>query len=335
MIRGSSLLAVAFAAACGSESSDQGLSTIDGGVGPVPTQQPVPTTTTTVPPPPPPPPHHVVRFIALGDQGTGEDGQQRIANAMAQKCKSDGCDFVQLLGDNLYYDGASSATDTQFQQKFEIPYVAIESDFFAILGNHDYGGDGLGNEFAKGQFQVDYTAKSKKWKMPAAYYHRVLEHVEFFALDTNLQFYGQDKAQRADVTKWVADSTTPWKVAIGHHPYASNGPHGNAGEYDGLFFAPPNGAGVKSFLEDIVCGKADIYISGHDHSQQWLDVGCKGTELVVSGAGSMTTTLIGANPTLFQSLALGFLYIVIDDNKLTAQFIDENGSVEFSHTKVK
>ncbi len=320
---------------CGSDNVVNAPVEGDGGPTPTPTQQPVPTGTTTVEPPPPPPPNHVVRFAAFGDQGFGDAGQQRIGNAVAQKCKTDGCDFVQLLGDNVYFDGVASADDAQFQQKFEIPYAAMNVDFWAILGNHDYGGDGLGNEFAKGQFQVDYTLKSKKWKMPAAYYHRVVSHVEMFALDTNLQFYGQDQAQRAEVTKWIAASKTQWKVAFGHHPYMSNGPHGNAGTYDGFSSAPANGAGVKSFMDDIVCGKADIYISGHDHSQQWLDVGCKGTELVVSGAGAQTTTLVGANPSLFQTLALGFLYIVIDENKLTAEFVDENGTTEFTHTKSK
>ncbi len=92
---------------------------------------------------------------------------------------------------------------------------------------------------------------------------------------------------------------------------------------------------MKSFLEDVVCGKVDLYISVHDHSQQWLDVGCKGTELVVSGAGAKTTELVGSNPNLFQTIALGFLYVVIDGNKLTAQFIDEDGVVEFTHTKTK
>jgi tartrate-resistant acid phosphatase type 5 len=276
-----------------------------------------------------------VRFVAMGDTGTGSPDQHKIANAISAKCAKDGCDFVQLLGDNLYDSGASSVNDTIWQEKFETPYAAINLDFFAVLGNHDYGGGGAGTDFPKGKNEIDYTKKSTKWKMPAAYYHHVKSNVEFFALDTNMQLFGQDSSQKTDMNAWIAASTAEWKIAFGHHPYKSNGPHGNAGKYDGIPIPPVSGSGVKSFLENVVCGKVDVYLSGHDHSQQWLNESCKGTELAVSGAGAKTTELGGNNPSLFQSLELGFLYIVIDGKKLTAEFVDENNVVEFTHTTTK
>jgi tartrate-resistant acid phosphatase type 5 len=276
-----------------------------------------------------------VRFVAMGDTGTGSTGQTKIANTISAKCAKDGCDFVQLLGDNLYDSGASSVDDPIWQEKFETPYAAINLDFFAVLGNHDYGGGGAGTDFPKGKNEVEYTKKSAKWKMPSAYYHHVKGNVEFFALDTNMQLFGQDSAQKTDVTAWLAASKAEWKIAVGHHPYKSNGPHGNAGKYDGIPIAPVSGSGVKSFLENVVCGKVDLYLCGHDHSQQWLNESCKGTELAVSGAGAKATELKGTNPSLFQSIELGFLYIVIDGKKLTAEFIDENGVIEFTHTTSK
>ena len=277
-----------------------------------------------------------VRFIAMGDTGTGSDGQIKIGNTVAAVCKTRGCDFVQLLGDNLYDSGASSVDDKIWQEKFETPYAAIELDFYAVLGNHDYGHNGLGTDFGKGKVEIEYTKKSKKWKMPAAYYQRTLENVHMIALDTNMQMFGQDSAQTKDVAAWIAASTSQWKIAFGHHPYKSNGPHGNAGDYEGKFTPPPaNGAGVKSFLEDQICGKVDLYLSGHDHSRQWLNVSCKGTELAVSGAGAKATELEGDNPSLFQSLELGFLYVLIEGKKLTAEFVDQNGKIEFTHTITK
>jgi hypothetical protein len=60
-----------------------------------------------------------------------------------------------------------------------------------------------------------------------------------------------------------------------------------------------------------------------------------GTELAVSGAGAKATELGGTNPALFESLELGFLYIVIEGKKLTAEFVDENGKTEFTHTMTK
>lgn len=276
-----------------------------------------------------------VKFVAMGDTGTGDTGQNKIANAISAKCKKDGCDFVQLLGDNLYQSGASSVDDPIWQERFEIPYAAIDLDFYAVLGNHDYGANGAGTDFLKGKNEVDYTKKSKKWKMPSAYFHFEKGNVEIFALDTNMAFFSQAGQQKTDMTGWIAASKADWKIAVGHHPYKSNGPHGNAGSYDGIPIPPVNGKAVKSFLDDVVCGKVDVYFSGHDHSQQWLNESCSGTELAVSGAGAKTTELKGNNASLFESIELGFLYIVIDGKKLTAEFVDENGKIEFTHTITK
>jgi len=336
------VVGVGSVAACGSEDPaadpPQGSSGASGGPTATSTSSttpptPTPTTTSTTPPPPPADP--VVRFVAMGDTGTGSNDQLKIGNAIAAKCKKDGCDFVQLLGDNLYDSGASSIDDPIWQTHFEIPYAAIDLDFYAVLGNHDYGGGGLGTDFPKGKNEIDYTKKSKKWKMPAAHYHWTKQHVEFFGLDTNLQMFSMDAQQKTDVSGWIAASKSAWKIAFGHHPYKSNGPHGNAGIYDLIPIAPPSGKGVKDFMDDVICGKVDLYLSGHDHSQQWLNVSCKGTELAVSGAGAKTTELPGNNPVLYQSLELAFLYVVINGKTLTAQFVDENGNVEFTHTLTK
>jgi hypothetical protein len=280
-------------------------------------------------------PRKDVRFIAVGDTGTGTNDQKKVGNAMAAVCKARGCDFVQLLGDNVYESGVDGIDDPLWQETFEIPYVAVEADFFAVLGNHDYGHLGAGTDFGRGKHQIAYTAKSTKWKMPAAFYRHSLPGLEIFALDTNMQMFGRDAQQRIDVSAWIAGSTAPWKIAVGHHPYKSNGSHGNAGRYDGLFIRPYDGEGVKEFLDEVVCGQVDVYLSGHDHSRQWLNESCKGTELAVSGAGAKATSLEGTNPALFQSLELGFLYIVVEGRKLVAEFIDDSGNVEFSHTITK
>src|SRR5688500_10870429 len=58
-----------------------------------------------------------VSFIAVGDTGTGSNDQTKVGNTMAAICKSRGCDFIQLLGDNLYDSGASSVDDPIWQEK--------------------------------------------------------------------------------------------------------------------------------------------------------------------------------------------------------------------------
>ncbi|MBX3222090.1 MAG: metallophosphoesterase [Labilithrix sp.] len=283
-----------------------------------------------------------VRFVAMGDTGTGSNAQLKVGNTIAALCKARGCDYVQLLGDNLYDSGASSVDDPIWQTHFETPYAAIDLDFWVVLGNHDYGHGGAGTDFPKGQNEIAYSAKSAKWKLPSAYWHHVPPSgdgaVEIFGLDTNMAMFGRHAAQQKDVAAWIAASKSEWKIAVGHHPYKSNGPHGNAGKYDaklGVSLPTVDGKTVKSYLEDTICGKVDLYLSGHDHSRQWLNESCKGTELAVSGAGAKATELGGKNASLFESLELGFLYIVIEGKKLTAEFVDENGKTEFTHTITK
>jgi hypothetical protein len=275
----------------------------------------------------------IVRFVAMGDTGKGNPGQYEVADAIAAHCAAHGCDFVQLLGDNIYDSGVQSTSDDLWQTEFELPYANVNLPFWAVLGNHDYGGNGAGTEFGKGQNEIDYTNVSTKWNMPAAYWHREVEHVEFFALDTNMAMFYQAGQQADDVAGWIAASTARWKIGLGHHPYLSNGPHGNAGEYDGLPFVPlANGAGVKTLLEDTVCGTTDLYLSGHDHSLQYLVGTCAGAELIVSGAGASTTELPGENIAWYQSLELGFLYVVIEGDTLTVQFIGTDGVVDYTKT---
>ncbi len=276
----------------------------------------------------------VIRFAAMGDTGKGNTGQQDVANAVARKCAASGCDFVQLLGDNIYESGVTSVTDAQWQTKFEKPYMGISQPFYVVLGNHDYGGNGAGNEFDKAKWEILYTASSMKWKLPANHYRRTVENTDFFALDTNLMMFGREvDKQKESMKNWLASSTATWKIALGHHPYLSNGPHGNAGSYDGLPGVPiANGKGVKDFFDENVCGKVDLYLCGHDHSRQWLVETCKGTELAVSGAGSSGTDLKGKNASRWQSNSIGFLYVTITGRQLVAEFIDTTGKVEFTRT---
>lgn len=255
---------------------------------------------------------------------------------MEKKCAESGCDFGLLLGDNFYDTGVSSVDDPQWQTKFEDVYKNLDMPFYAVLGNHDYGGEGLGIEPQKGQIQVDYMQKSKKWKMPDRHYHFTFGNTEFFALDTNEQMYMLAGDQKKNVASWIASSLATWKIALGHHPILSNGPHGNAGTYEGIPFIPVvSGGGVKDFMDEVICGKVDLYLCGHDHSRQYLKSTCKGTELVVSGAGAKASKLDQKNPYHFQSLIEGFFYVRIEGNKLTAEFVDDSGQVEFTRELTK
>ncbi len=277
-----------------------------------------------------------VRFIALGDTGKGNPGQYQVGAAMGTLCAAQGCDFVILLGDNFYPNGVDSTEDPLWKKAFVDPYATVEAPFYAVLGNHDCGGDGAGTDLPRGDVQVAYSEVNPKWRMPGRHYKWSLGEVDFFVADTNRSMFSVDEDVRTDFEKWLPASTAKWKIAFAHHPYLSNGEHGNAGSYDGLPFVPvANGAGVKSFLDERVCGQADFLFTGHDHSIQWLETTCDGTELIVSGGGAKATRLLGKQPAYYQSKNLGFVYMIIRGNTLTASFYDADGVQQYTRTVVK
>jgi hypothetical protein len=285
-----------------------------------------------------------VRFVALGDTGKGNAEQTQVGNAVGALCAAQGCDFVVLLGDNFYPTGVSGTSDPQWQTAFVLPYQNVNAPFYAVLGNHDYGGNGAGYEVQKADAQVAYSQVNSKWRMPATHYRWSVRGVDFFAADTNRSMFKLDSQVINDFNTWLPSSAATWKIVFGHHPLKSNGRHGNAGSYDGLPFIPiANGAGVRDFLEGSVCGRADVYLSGHDHNLQWLQSTCTRpgsnihTELLVSGGGASTTDLDTPprNRYHWQADSLGFVYVVIQGNTFTGTFYNGNGVAQFTRTLTK
>src|SRR5687767_4349298 len=175
-----------------------------------------------------------VRFVAFGDTGEGNEAQHMVANAAEVVCAELGCDFAMLLGDNFYDVGVTAVDDPQFATKFENVYNGLDMPFYIVLGNHDYGT--LANDWDRGQYQIDYGLVNPKWVMPHFWYTFSSESgdTQFFAFDTQRMMWDyQTDVQAAWFDEQMAASSASWKVGIAHHPYISNGEHGNAGNYEG------------------------------------------------------------------------------------------------------
>ena len=314
----------AIAAACGPGGGGPG----DGTASPTPTVSGSP----TPPPTPTPPPETTLRFVAVGDTGTGEEPAYLVASAIGDKCAADGCDFVTLLGDNIYPDGVTSTTDSDWGPKVAVPYETLGIPLWAILGNHDYGSNG--DAFDRPDYEIAYGQTHPLWHMPARHYAHEAENTVLLALDTNLALFDQDDevAKQTLFAASVLDAADPrWKIALGHHPYLSNGDHGNAGSYSGHPVGSI-GAGkhVKELYDAAICGKVDVMLTAHDHSRQVLP----GTEAcptlnVVSGGGGEQGTLPGSNPFLFQNRTNGFAYFVVTPDRLRIEMVDVSGTVDY------
>ena len=81
-------------------------------------------------------PTGTLKFAVIGDSGTGDNNQYRLAKVFTEMHQRFAYEFVLMMGDNMY--GSENARD--FQRKFEIPYKSVLDKgvkFYASLGNHD------------------------------------------------------------------------------------------------------------------------------------------------------------------------------------------------------
>jgi len=159
-------------------------------------------------------PAELVRFIAFGDMGTGDNKQISLAAEMASYHSNHPFDFALMLGDNIYPDGNPAL----IKDRFERPYAELLSlgvHFYAVLGNHDVR---RGREA-----QINYPNFNMNGK---AYYSFVKGDglVEFFALDST----SFDPPQARWLDGALAASKARWKIAYFHHPiYSSGRTHGS------------------------------------------------------------------------------------------------------------
>ncbi len=149
-----------------------------------------------------------VKFLVLGDTGTGDRGQYDTA---AQAWKSHEVfpyDFAIMVGDNIY----GSERPQDFKSKFETPYKPMldaNIPFYAALGNHDDPNQRFYKPFGMNG-QRFYTFQKKDSR--------------FFALDSNYM----DKDQQSWLEKELSASNSKWKIAYFHHPlYSSGATHGS------------------------------------------------------------------------------------------------------------
>ena len=330
---------------------------------------------------------NVVRFIAMGDSGSGSAGQIATGDAMREVCKQmgqqgaavgqtddfyihRGCQFVLGFGDNIYEVGVNSNKDTLFFDKFEKAYLTMPADipFYMALGNHDNTGflgyasqenaAGVDTDTRRGDFQVAYTRqpvdktgtdannpkKTPRWQMPSRYYDFTAGGtaskplVHFFAIDaitatstlpdanSTYSYDGYGQEQLRWLKRGLASSPAQFKITFAHHPYLSNGSHGNAGAFEGLpnqLLPVASGQRYKDFLEEAMCDASDVFMNGHDHDLEWLAAvpACGRTEFLLSGAGGKSDRDLKSpeNNTvrMQKGLTYGFFWVEVRINPAT------------------
>ncbi|MDH5752231.1 MAG: metallophosphoesterase, partial [Deltaproteobacteria bacterium] len=196
------------------------------------------------------------RFAALGDSGTGDGQQARVARAVAGQCRpgedgTPGCDFLLLLGDNFYPRGVQGVDDPLFGRMYEDMYGSLGIPVLTILGNHDIRGDAAA--------QVLYSGHSATWRMPDFRYEFKAGPARFFARNSNCDHLDMGGlAHRLDELEGDRSDGSPWRFVLAHHSPYSTGGHGD------LSWA------LGAYWEARLAGRADFHLSGHNHILEHL-----------------------------------------------------------------
>jgi predicted phosphodiesterase len=267
-----------------------------------------------------------LQVIALGDTGTGNEDQLKVADGMAKVCDQAGCDFVLLLGDNFYPNGVKSILDKQFYTKFEHVYKKIKKPFFAVLGNHDV----KQNAFA----QTMYSLRSDYWRMPNYEYSFKASPARFYGLNTNCPFFFErlrNKLNRDEEELKANANKFPWTIAFGHHSVYSNGSHGDTDVI------------TRNYWNWILDGRIDLYLAGHNHHLSLMQYGETSTEYVISGAGGKhyrtnserEKTNTSEASSIFTYNDTGFVWLDISIEKILIRFHDSTGNILYEFTKTR
>lgn len=208
----------------------------------------------------------LLRFVSVGDTGTGAEGQYAVARAMAQYRERNPYFLVLLAGDNIYTSGEIEKIQAVFERPYQ-PLLESGVKFYACLGNHDV-------RTENGDRQIDYPG----FNMRGRYYTFREGDVQFFALDTNLYYVRnagnnpEGDAQTAWLERELSQSNALWKVVYGHHQIYSSGHYGL------------NQAFIEKFSPLFKQYGVQLYINGHEHDYE-RSKPIDGTTYVVCGGG--------------------------------------------------
>lgn len=252
-------------------------------------------------------------FFMIGDWGSGDSLQYRVAEAMArefERRRNTDCPvrFVLSNGDNIYghlgllgFKGTGNE-DRDWEQKFFRPYAPILAHvpFHPVLGNHD------GNETEhQGDTAVYLDNFFFPGNEPARYYRFSYGGLaDFFALDSTRNnqngppapFFGPESRQSTWLTQALRESRAPWKIPYMHHPMFNAGPR-----------HPSSITELKHWADAFAQAGVKVVFAGHEHNFQYTEVRPEtyNIQFIVSGAGGELRAS-DVRSTMRQSFTAGF-----------------------------
>lgn len=232
-----------------------------------------------------------LRFVALGDTGTGGAAQQ----AIAQRISAVTFDLMLFLGDIAYDDG----TPRQLQSNF----FAIYRDFlryvpvYPSIGNHE-----RHTRLGRPYFEAFVLPE------PERYYSFDWGDVHFVAIDTTQR----DAKQLVWLDRDLTANKLPWVIVYGHHPMYTNSLRG------------PQMWVRQAFANIVTRHHVDLVLTGHEHQYERFRIG-EVNYIVSGGGGGQLTRFFGTSLALKQATVHHFLSFEVTAKTLVMKAIDIAG----------
>ncbi|KAJ0392889.1 hypothetical protein ATCC90586_001235 [Pythium insidiosum] len=291
------------------------------------------------------------RFLVIGDYGTGDDSQIKVAQTFKKHAGS--LDprpaFVISAGDQVYEHGITSAEDpvlaTRFEKMYEHPNLQVP--WYITIGNHDC--EGSINAM------LQYAGmKNSLWYMPQRYYKidrpvAPKTIIRMIVLDECDLVCGQEPRNvrckepmnkqsspetRSQQYRWIEQALSAdkpagvdrmWKVVVGHWGVFS---------YAGNADTPELIQSLDPLLKKY---KVHAYFSGHDHCMQHIKKYQNGWAMnyFVSGAGGYRVHDLKPNARansdlVHAAMTHGFMSALMTRDLFRVQLIDKTGDILYT-----
>jgi hypothetical protein len=210
----------------------------------------------------------------IGDYGSGDAWQAKVAAAMTLMARKEPPDLVLGTGDCVYLAGDDPLTGAPsadiLSERFDPYYQALATDFFQCLGNHDlidvFGGDPAA--------MIAHTYQSRIWRMPSSSYgirglppwvgvHVLNSNV--FGFDGNFaegELFSEPAMERElEAATEYFSGFQGLKILVGHHPVFTSGKRTYRYQGDGEIRC------MRRLREMIDGIGVHFYLSGHEHHQ--------------------------------------------------------------------
>ncbi|MDQ3070569.1 MAG: metallophosphoesterase [Acidobacteriota bacterium] len=247
-----------------------------------------------------------LKFMVIGDMGTGDRGQYDTATQMFTQYQRFKFKMSVMVGDNMY----GSQRPADYTRKFEQPYGPLLKagvKFYAALGNHDEREQRLYSNF----------------NMNGKYYYSMKapdEDVRFFFLESTYP----DEAQLKWIDTELGNAKEKWKIVVFHHPlYSSAGRHGSS--------IPLRKVWEPLFIKHNV----SVAFNGHDHTYERVKPQNGIVYFVVGSSGKLAPGDLRNNAPLTASgfdTDQTFLLVEIDEDVMYFQAVSRTGRVVDSGT---